>query len=121
MPYLVINPNMTAGISGEFLPLEYTDGAGPIIVALEKSAIIFEPQGSKPESDEEWRAVTDAVGPQLAAAVSELAPRHDITRSMGGGISWRHLDLTAKMLRQHGTVVVTQAHWMLRNSGFRQA
>jgi hypothetical protein len=121
MSYLIENPNMTAGIGSQFLPLKYTDGAGPIIVALEKSAITFEPPGSYPENEEEWRAVTDAVGPQLAAAVSDLAPRHDITRSMAGGISWRHLDLTAEMLRKHGTVVVTQAHWMLRNSRFQRA
>jgi hypothetical protein len=112
---------MLQDIGDEFLPIIYTDGGegGAIGVALEKSAVTFEPLGFLPENAEEWQVVRDAIGPQLAPAVSELAPRHDILRSMGGGISWRHLNLTAKMLRDHGIRVVTQAPWMLRNSGFQ--
>jgi hypothetical protein len=110
----ISNPNMLAGISDSFLPLKYTDGAGPIIVAVEKSAIHFDPPGTAPETEAEWGVVADSLGETLKSLVFKLLPHHDIIRSTESGVIWRHLDLTAAMLAENGVQLQTQAHYMLR-------
>jgi hypothetical protein len=106
---------MLHGISDDFLPLGFTDGTGPIIVAVEKAAIRFDPPGTTPESDEEWAVVADSIGESVAPSLNDILPYHDITRSTESGVTWRHLDLTAELLDQQGIVLRTQAHFMLRN------
>jgi hypothetical protein len=91
---------MLKGIPDTFLPLKYTDGEGPIIVAVEKSAIHYDPPGTAPETEAEWNAVTNSIGETLKSLVFELLPRHDIMRSNESGVRWRHLDLNAAMLAE---------------------
>jgi hypothetical protein len=98
------------------LPLKYTDGAGPIIVAVEKSAIHYDPLGTVPETEAEWEAVVDSLGETLKPLVFMLLPHHDTIRTTESGVIWRHLDLTAEMLAENGVELRTQAHDMLRRS-----
>jgi hypothetical protein len=103
---------MLEGIPDGFLPLSYTDGAGPIIVAVEKSAIHYDPPGTAPETETEWEVVGDSLGETLKSLVFELF----VIRSTESGVWWRHLDLTAAMLAENGVHLPTQAHYMLRHS-----
>jgi hypothetical protein len=96
------------------MPLKYTDGAGPIIVAVEKSAIHFDPPGTAPETETEWGVVADSLGNRLESLVFELLPHHDMTRSTESGVSWRHLDLTTAMLAEKGVELRTMAHYIQR-------
>jgi hypothetical protein len=114
MIHRISNPNMLDGIPDSFLPLSYTDGAGPIIVAVEKSAIRYDPASTVPETEAEWEVVADSLGETLKSLVFKLLPHHDIVRSTESGVRWRHLDLTAAMLAESGIQLQTQAHYMLR-------
>ena len=116
MIHRISNPNMLKGIPDTFLPLKYTDGEGPIIVAVEKSAIHYDPPGTAPETEAERGVVADSLGETLKSLVFELLPHHDINRSTESGVTWRHLDLTAAMLAEKGVQLRTQAHYMLRRS-----
>ena len=116
MIHRISNPNMLDGIPDSFLPLGYIDGTGPIIVAVEKSAIHYDPPGTAPETEAEWEVVADSLGETLKSLVFELLPHHDISRSTESGVRWRHLDLTAAMLTENGLQLQTQAHYMLRHS-----
>lgn len=116
MIYRVSNPNMLEGIPDTFLSLKYTDGKGPIIVAVEKSAIRYDPPGTAPESEAEWEVVRDSLGETLKPLVFKLLPSHDIIRTTESGIRWRHLDLTFAMLAENGVELRTAAHYMQRHS-----
>jgi hypothetical protein len=116
MIYRISNPNLLEGIPDTFLPLKYTDEEGPIIVAVEKSAIQFDPPGTTPETEAEWKVVTDSLGETLKSLVFKLLPHHDRIRTTESGVMWRHLDLTAAMLAENGVQLRTQAHDMLRRS-----
>jgi hypothetical protein len=94
----ISNPKMLEGIPNTFLPLKYTDGAGPIIVAIEKSAIHYDPPGTAPETEAEWGVVADSLAETLKSLVFKLLPHHDTIRTTESGVMWRHLDLTAAML-----------------------
>lgn len=118
MLHRISNPNMLKGIPDTFLPLKYTDGEGPIIVAVEKSAIHYDPPGTAPETEAEWNAVTNSIGETLKSLVFELLPRHDIMRSNESGVRWRHLDLNAAMLAENGVQLRTMAHYMSRQPGW---
>lgn len=114
MIYRITNPNTLDGIPDSSLPLKYTDGAGPIIVAVEKSAIQFDPGGTAPETEAEWEAVRTSVGKTLEPLVFKLLPHHDMMRTESG-VRWRHLDLTAAMLAENGVELRTMAHYMLHH------
>jgi hypothetical protein len=112
-----INPNLFAGIPDTFLKLKYTDDEGPIIAALEKSAIRFDPPGTAPETEAEWDAVTDSLGKTLEPLVLRLVSQgDDIVRMSEQGIWWRYVLLTAKTLAENGVELRTMAHSM-RGSG----
>ena len=76
---------------------QYTDGAGPIIIAIEKSAIYYDPPGTAPETEAEWRVVADSLGETLKPLVFKLLPHHDTIRTTEFGVMWRHLDLHRPM------------------------
>ena len=116
MIYRLSDPNMLQGIPDTFLPLKYTDGAGPIIVAVEKIAIHYDPPGTAPETEAEWRVVADSLGETLKPLVFKLLPHHDTIRTTESGVMWRHLDLTPAMLAENGVELRTMAHWMLRHA-----
>jgi hypothetical protein len=114
-------PNYLEGIPDIFLPLKFTDGAGPIIVAVEKSAIRYDPPGTAPETEAEWRVVADSIGETLKPLVFGLLPYHDKIRITESGMSWRHLDITREMLVTNGvelrTVLITCGGWAARQYG----
>jgi hypothetical protein len=111
-----INPDMLQGIPDTFLPLKYVGEEGPIIVAVEKSAIHFDPPGTSPETEAEWDVVRESLGKTLEPLVLKLLPHHDKTRTTGSGTRWRHLDLTATLLTANGVEPRTMAHYMLRQA-----
>lgn len=111
----VSSPNMLEGIPDTFMPLKYTDGAGPIIVAVERSAIHYDPPGTAPETEAEWEAVTRSIWETLRPVIPKLNRCHDRARS-ASGVFWRHLDLTAEVLAESGVELRTMAHHMLRHS-----
>jgi hypothetical protein len=115
MIHRISNPKLE-GIPDSFLPLGYTDRAGPIIVAVEKSAIHYDPPGTAPETGAEREVVADSLAETLKSLVLKLLPHHDMIRTTESGVMWRHLDLTAAMLAEHGVELRTQAHYMLRRS-----
>jgi hypothetical protein len=110
---------LTTGIPDTFLALKYTDGAGPIIVAVEKSAIHFDPPGTAPETKMEWEVVAKSLVQTLKPFLPDLLDNHDTTRSTESGVAWRHLDLTAALLTDEGIELRTQAHQLLRQSPWR--
>jgi hypothetical protein len=116
MIYRINNPNMLEGIPDTFLALKYTDGAGPIMVAVEKSAIRYDPPGTAPETEAEWEVVADSLGETLKPLVFKLSSQSGMDRSNQSGVRWRHLDLSAAMLAENGVQLQTQAHYMLRRS-----
>jgi hypothetical protein len=104
---------MLKGIPDTFLPLKYADGEGPIIAAVEKSAIHFDPPGTAPETEAEWDAVTNSLGKTLEPLVLKLVSQgDDIVRTAEQGIWWRHVSLTAKTLTENGVELRTMAHSM---------
>jgi hypothetical protein len=116
MIYRISDPNLLESIPDTFLPLKYTDEEGPIIVTVEKSAIQYDPPGTTPKTEAEWKVVTDSLGETLKSLVFKLLPHHDRIRTTESGVMWRHLDLTAAMLAENGVQLRTQAHDMLRRS-----
>jgi hypothetical protein len=111
-------PNLIAGIPDNFLPLKFVDDAGPTIVAVDKSAIHFDPPGSAPGTDEEWEVVAGSIGKTLEPLLPDLLLEYGADRSTESGVRWRHVDLTAERLAKEGIDLRTQAHHMLRHSSW---
>jgi hypothetical protein len=99
-----------------FLPLEYADVSGLIIVAVEKAAIRYDPPGSAPETEDERKVVAGSIRETLRPFVGRLLAHHDVTRSIEAGVWLRHLNLTAALLAEEGIELRTQAHHVLRHS-----
>lgn len=118
MVYRVGHPAMVAGITGDFLPLVFRDNAGPVVVAVEKSAIQYDPPGTMPENETERAVVAEAIGKQLEPLLPKLVSSHDVIRSTESGVNWRHLDLTAATTAENQVKLRTRAHYMLRHSSY---
>lgn len=105
-------PDYLQGIPQTFLSYKVVTNSGPLIVAIEKTAIQFDPPGTAPNTEAEWEAVAHALAEDLKSKLPELA-RHDRIR-ISDGVSWHHLDLTADLLSQQGIKLQTNVHWVQR-------
>ena len=116
---MATSPYLTSGISDDFLPLKYVTPAGPIIVAVEKAALQFDPSGSEPEGDDEWQAIANAIAKTLEPMLPDLCQKYDTTR-MQGYSTWKHVDLTRDRLAGEGIDLRSNAHHMLRQSTYQR-
>jgi len=117
----MITPDYLAGIPDSFLALKFPDTDPPVIVAVEKLAIQYDPRESAPETETECRAVEISVAETLRPPLHDLMKRHDIVRSTGfdrpgSGVRWHHLDLTAALAAEEGIELRTRAHYIARHS-----
>jgi hypothetical protein len=112
------SPDLFSGITDDFLPLKYVTPAGPIIIAVQKAAIQFDPPGSEPESDAEWNVVKAAILQAIEPRLPDLCDRYDSMRRSGVS-RWMHLDLTADRLVAEDIVLRTCAHHMLRQATYQ--
>ena len=101
-------PNYYQGIPDTFLCYKLVADNGPLIVALEKSAVQFGRGEPPPSTQAEWDAVASAITDEVKAAAIALAEKNDHMRS-SDGVSWHHLDLTTELLSREGITLKAAA------------